>query len=396
MKNKTSFLNLILLLTKWRKIFIINFIIVAALSLFISFLLPNWYKSTAVVLPPEGSSMGSGFASLLSNLPMGGLGLGGSSGSELTYMAILKSESLKRDVINKFDLQNFYETKTIYETMLAFDSDYDVQLTEENMIMISYEYKDSIIVAEIVNYIVSKLGQISTKLTLERAEDTKSFIETRYFQNLRDIDSLANEMKKFQDQFGVLELEEQTKAIINSIAGIEADVLIRRGELKAIEKNYGTNSPQYKFAKINLETLEEQFNKLKLGKAGNNNSPFNTLFLSLETLPELSQKYAKLYSEITLQAKLQEFLLPEYEQAKLQLLKKKPTLQVIDNAVPPDKKSKPKKAFVIIGSVLIALFFNFLFMIFIEHLNWMKTNQPDEYSKVEAVKRSWKKPLSKS
>jgi len=396
MKNKTSFLNLILLLTKWRKIFIINFIIVAVLSLFVSFLLPNWYKSTAVVLPPEGSSMGSGFASLLSNLPMGGLGLGGSSGSELTYMAILKSESLKRDVINKFDLQNFYETKTIYETMLAFDSDYDVQLTEENMIMISYEYKDSIIVAEIVNYIVSKLGQISTKLTLERAEDTKSFIETRYFQNLRDIDSLANEMKKFQDQFGVLELEEQTKAIINSIAGIEADVLIRRGELKAIEKNYGANSPQYKFAKINLETLEEQFNKLKLGKAGNNNSPFNTLFLSLKTLPELSQKYAKLYSEITLQAKLQEFLLPEYEQAKLQLLKKKPTLQVIDNAVPPDKKSKPKKAFVIIGSVIIALFLNFLLMIFIEHLNWMKTNQPDEYSKVEAVKRSWKKPLSKS
>jgi capsule polysaccharide export protein KpsE/RkpR len=392
--KKYNMLYLLDLFTKWRKVFIVNILLVGIISLVVSFLLPKWYKASAIVLPPEGKSIGSGFASLLSSLPIGGLGLGSGSGSELTYIAILKSENIRRDVIEKYNLQEFYEKETMYETLLAFDSDYDVQLTEENMIMISYEYTDSLKVAEIVNYIVDKLGQISTKLTLERAENAKTFIETRYFENLRDIDSLSNEMKKFQNKYGVLELEEQTKAMISSIADIEANVLIKKAELEAIEKNYGKNSPQFNLASTNLETLVNQFDKLKKGKVDDNKSPFSSLFLSLETLPELSQKYAKLYSEIMLQAKLQEFLLPEYEQAKLQLLKKKPTLQVLDNAVPPDKKSKPKKAFVILGAVLVAFIINFIFMIFIEHLNWMKTSQPNEYSKIEKMKKAWLNPFS--
>lgn len=392
--KKYNMLYLLDLFTKWRKVFIVNILLVGIISLVVSFLLPKWYKASAIVLPPEGKSIGSGFASLLSSLPIGGLGLGSGSGSELTYIAILKSENIRRDVIEKYNLQEFYEKETMYETLLAFDSDYDVQLTEENMIMISYEYTDSLKVAEIVNYIVDKLGQISTKLTLERAENAKTFIETRYFENLRDIDSLSNEMKMFQNKYGVLELEEQTKAMISSIADIEANVLIKKAELEAIEKNYGKNSPQFNLASTNLETLVNQFDKLKKGKVDDNKSPFSSLFLSLETLPELAQKYAKLYSEIMLQAKLQEFLLPEYEQAKLQLLKKKPTLQVLDNAVPPDKKSKPKKAFVILGAVLVAFIINFIFMIFIEHLNWMKTSQPNEYSKIEKMKKAWLNPFS--
>jgi len=391
-KNYT-FVNLLYLFTKWRKVFIINIIIVGTISLVISFLLPKWYKASAVVLPPEETNIGSGFASLLSSLPMGGLGLGGGSGSELTYMAILKSESLRREIISEYKLQDFYGKETIYETLLAFDSDFDVQLTEENMIMITYEYTDSLIVADIVNYIVSKLGQISTLLTLERAENTKKFIETRYFQNLKDIDSLSNEMKIFQNKFGILELGEQTKAMITAIADIEANVLIKKAELEAIEINYGNNSPQFNFAKTSLETLEKQFNKLKLGTSDLANAPFSSMFLSVEKLPELAQKYAKIYSELLLQSKLQEFLLPEYEQAKLQLLKKKPTLQVIDSAIPPDKKSKPKKALVILGALLVSFILNFLYMIFIEHFVWMKSNKPEEYVKIEKIKNSWKNPF---
>lgn len=389
-----NLINILSMVTKWRRVFIINFLLVAIISLAISFLLPKWYKASAIVLPPEEKSLGSGFASLINSLPIGGLGLSGGSGSELTYMAILKSENLRRDVIKKFDLRKFYEKETMYETLLAFDSDYDVQLTEENMIMISYEYKDSIVVADIVNYIVSRLGEISTKLTLERAQNSKNFIEKRYFQNLSDIDSISNELKMFQNKYGVLELEEQTKAIINSTADIEANVLMKNAELDAIEKNYGVESPQYNLSKTNLDMLEKQLTKLKFGVKDNSEKPFNSLFLAVDKLPELAQKYAKIYSNFILQSKLQEFLLPEYEQAKLQLMKKKPTLQVLDNAIPPDKKSKPKKAFVIIGSLLVAFILNFILMIIVEHINWMKSNNPSEYSKFQNIKKAWLKPFS--
>ena len=396
MKNKYSFWELISLITKWRKVYILNFLIVAIISIIISLLLPKWYKASAIVLPPTEENLTSGFASLLNALPLGGMGIGSGSGSQMTYMAILKSETLKRDVIKRFDLQEFYGTGTMYETLIAFDGDYDVQLTEENMIMITYEYQDSVIVADIVNYIVKKLGEISTTLALERAKNTKDFIEVRYFQNLKDIDSLSNEMKEFQSKYGILELDEQVKMIISAIVDLEAKIFMKKTELAIIEQNFGDFSPQYKVAKTNLVALQEELESLKNGTGDNKKNPFGTLFLSLKSLPELTQKYAKLYSDLLLQRKLQEFLLPEYEQAKLQLLKKKPTLQVIDAAIPPDRKSKPKRAFIVLGAIFIAMLINFVIMLFFEHLNWLKINEPENYKQLLYIKKLWLRPFQKN
>ena len=171
-KEKKTFIDFILLLTKWRRSLFINLFLVGVVSIIISFMLPKWYKATAVVMPPTETQSAGGLSSLLNSLPMASFGLGGGSGSELTYMAILKSKTLARDVIDKYGLQKFYEKLTLEETYLSYYGDYDVQLTEENMVSISYEFKDSVKVAEIVNYIVSRLGRISTDLMLERATNT--------------------------------------------------------------------------------------------------------------------------------------------------------------------------------------------------------------------------------
>lgn len=391
--RKLSLLNILEIFTKWRKLFFINLLIVATVSVFLSLFMPKWYKASALVLPPYEKSIGGGFASLLNSLPIGSLGIGGSSGSEMMYLAILKSESLQRDVIKRFDLQKFYETETMFETLIAFAGDYDVRLTEENMLLITYEYKDSIKVAEIVNYIVDQLGILSTKLSIEKAKIAKEFIEKRYLQNLADIDSLSNEMNKFQKRYGIIELEEQTKAIINAVSEIETDIYIKKAELEVVEKSFGKSSPQYQFEKLKLESSQQQFNKLKKGIKETETAAFNSLFLPVNQLPDLAQIYTKLYSEILLQSKLQEFLLPEYEQAKLQLMKNKPTLQIIDRAIPPDKKSKPKRALIVVGSLFVSFLITLLLVLFIEHLKWMEKNQPEEFLKFSKIKKTWSRPF---
>jgi uncharacterized protein involved in exopolysaccharide biosynthesis len=388
-KNQFGFISFLDLISRWRKLFIVNIIVIAAASLIISFQLEKWYTATAVVIPPSDQQAGGGLASLLSTIPLASMGMGLSSGGEMTYMALLKSKSLAIDVINRYNLREFYEQPTLEETLLSFYADYDAQLTEENMIAISFEYTDSVKVAEIVNYIVDWLGKRATELKIERAKITKDFIEERYFQNLRDIDSAANALKEFQAKHGIIEFEEQTKALINANAEIESKIFLKETEVEVLRKSYGEKSPQYTGAKNELDILHTKLRELINNTNEPKDSPFSSLYIPFDEIPDLGKQYAALYSEYLIQTKLQEYLLPEYEQAKLQLMKNKPTLQVIDYAYVPDKKSKPKKALVVLGSVFISTLIAFLFVLFWDRLRWMKEHDKEKYAALINIKNMW-------
>ena len=76
----------------------------------------------------------------------------------------------------------------------------------------------------------------------------------------------------------------------------------------------------------------------------NNNGTQNTrLFIPLNEAPDLGLNYIRHYREVSLQQKILEFLLPQYEQAKIQEAKDTPTVQVLDKAVTPVKRKKPKR-----------------------------------------------------
>ena len=389
MDNNLNFLNFLEILTNWKKFLIINLILALIIAIILSLILPKWYKASALVLPPKEEQTQGGIASLLNSLPVAALGINANSGNEMTYMAILKSRTLAIDVINRFNLRKFYKEKTLDETLRDFNSDFDIQLTEENMISMSYEYTDSITVATIVNYIVNRLGKISNNLMHQRAELTKEFLEKRYLKNKKDIDSISTELKNFQTKYGILDFEEQTKALINSTSQIEAEIYLKEAELVAIKENIGETSVQYKSSKVVLESLKAELNKLKFNPKETDKSAFSSLYLPFEKIPELGEKYFKLYSDLTIQGKLQEFIIPQYEQAKLQLLKDKPELQVIDYAIPPDKKSKPKLSYLAGGMILVVSIISILIILIIEHFKWLKINDFERYKHFKSIKDSW-------
>lgn len=372
-----KFLEFIKLLVDWRKLIIINILVVGIIAVIISFILPKYYKSSALIMPPDDQSLGSGLSGLLSGLPTDILGMGNIGGSNgMNYLAILKSKSMALEIIDRFKLKEYYEKETIDETLLSFYSDYDVQFTEEFMIQVSFEYTDPKIAAEIVNSIVYLLGKKSNDLMLQRAMYSKTYIEKRYFQNLADIDSLSRELESFQEKYGVFDFGEQIKSMINSVSEIEAQIYLKRTETDILENLYGTESPITYKSKLTLTSIENQLKKLK----NNIDVSEKSFFLPLDKIPALGREYAELYTDLSIQNKLREFLLPQYEQAKIQLLKDKPSLQVIDYAIPSDKYAKPKKVFVVFGAVFCSFLFTLIYILMIQYLKWIKEHTPERFT----------------
>jgi hypothetical protein len=75
----------------------------------------------------------------------------------------------------------------------------------------------------------------------------------------------------------------------------------------------------------------------------------------MRALPMLGYQYTNLYREAKIQETVYEFLTQQYEMAKVQEAKELPTARVMDQAIPPEKKSGPSRFLVAILSVMAGL-----------------------------------------
>lgn len=377
------------IITRWRKLFSINILLTLVLSILLSLQMQNWYKAVSILQPSSTDSNGGGLSSVLGLSALGNFGLNFGGGSQNGLIALLKSRSMAVKVISKFDLMQFYERETLEETLKDFYSDFDVQLTEENMIQVSYEFPDSVKSAKIVNFIIDELAHQDISLSLQLAKQESELFENRYAENIRTLDSLSGELENFQKKYGIIELTEQTKAIMNATAEIEAEIVSKKAYFDYSNKTFGNDHPYSKSLSSEIQSLEAELAKIKSQEAKNNVSSFHSLFIPFEQLPKIEKEYAKLYSNLLVQSKLQEFLLPQVEQTKLKLAKNSPSFQIIDKAVPPDYKSRPKRAMIVIAAVFVITLITFIIVLMIEHLEWLAENQKEAYLEWVNVKNKW-------
>ncbi|MFQ6676861.1 MAG: GumC family protein [Fidelibacterota bacterium] len=84
--------------------------------------------------------------------------------------------------------------------------------------------------------------------------------------------------------------------------------------------------------------------------------------VTMEELPSLGLVNVRLLREVEIQNRIQEVLIPQYEQAKLEESKNIPTLQVIDKPKVALNKTKPKRALIVIGATLMSLILSLTFV----------------------------------
>lgn len=355
--KETKFSDRLYVLYKWKKLLIINLILLLAIGTIYSFLIAEKFKATSIVTVTQTNSNIGGISSLIS-------GQIGSFGSQLLGMAnpsqdiifeLLNSRSMLTNVIQKFDLIDYYEISdnNIDKTIKVFVSDLVFEPTENGMIEVSVINKNPKTAADIANYFVNIVDGANINLNSEQARNNRIFIEKQYLKNSYDLKAAEDSMYKFQKKYGIFALPEQLEASIKVTAEIEAQFQQQMLAMDLLKEQYGDQSPLYLQSKSQLDYLKEKVNELK--NSEKLSYPTSVLFPFSE-IPDVSLKYLRLYRNIEIQTKIMEFVLPMYEQAKVEEQKSIPSLVVIDKAVPPQLKYSPKKAFIILLFFFLGLF----------------------------------------
>ena len=146
-------------------------------------------------------------------------------------------------------------------------------------------------------------------------------------------------------------------------------------------------SHEYIRTKRELAGLQKKYSDFISGENGTNKKSTSAkdVFLPLTNIPNLGVEYARLYRDMVLQEKLLEFLLPEYEQAKIKEAKNTPTVQVLDEAVRPIKKSSPKRLLLVISAGLLSFVCCFFYIVGLENLQEMRNKNTSNYQKIQKI-----------
>jgi uncharacterized protein involved in exopolysaccharide biosynthesis len=359
--SRSHLFDYLYILVKRRKFILTTIFAAGFLTAAVTLLMPNWYAATASVLPPKrpGGLLslleGGGFSSILKNLP----GIGGrlSGGQEAySYLAILQSRTAMEKVVRKFDLFEVYEISdsSMEKAVRALTNNTEFDFATEGNITITVFDKDRRRAADMANYFVELLNELSVQLGTQEARNNREFVERRYFQNKSDLRNAEDSLKAFQQKFGIYALPEQTASAIKAASTLKSEAVAKEIQLGITKQGLGADNPQTQTLQLELAELNKKLMEMKLGTADWYKDQTLSLFVPFKDVPSVAAQYVRLYREFEIQNRLMEFLLPLYEQAKIDEQKDTPVVLVLDKAVPPERKARPHRSLVVLIFMALA------------------------------------------
>lgn len=374
---KLNIYDLLHIFVKWRKLFIVNFILAAIVSSTVALLLPVWYTATTVVLPPSGSGM-----ALPSFLPKNLAGMASSFGldtqSESIYYSILASRTIKERLIEQFDLRNVYEMTDedyVEDLLDAFDSHMFVTAREDDAIIISFEDQEPERAQELANACTDELDKIYRELTSEMAHNNRVFIEKRLDEANDSLFAIQNELREFQKSTGAISLPEQLQSMITAAAELKAEQIANDIQLEVMGNSLSKDHPMIAQLRATSHQMQFKYDNMISGKE-------SELFINLKDIPALSQQFADIYRRIKIQATLIEFLYPQFESARIQEQKETGNVQVIDRARLPERKTKPVRKIIVILSCFTAMVVTLVLVLLIDYLKALPERNADDHRKL--------------
>jgi uncharacterized protein involved in exopolysaccharide biosynthesis len=366
--NHMGMLDYLAILIKWRKFIAICVLAVTLIAGVISFLLPKWYKATASLMPPkEQTSMSSlGMAGTLLKNVAGGSKLGGLGQMQgrYNYIAVLESRSAMEAVVRRFDLIRVYGTSdsSMEETIKELkDNNAAFEIQPDEYISIDVLDKDPKRAADMANYFVEVLNDITTRMSTQEARSNREFIENAVTTDKQKLFEAEEKLKDFQEKSKIKINPDPTSISgISSIAELYGLKAKKEIEINILARTTASDNSSLRQARIELDEINRK----------------------VDQIPEAGIVAMRLFRDVAIQQKILEYLMPLYEQAKVDENKDIPAMVVLDKAVQPEKKEKPKRMIIILFTCISSFLMSSLYVFSVERFNRLKSESPERYESI--------------
>ena len=336
----------------------------ALVSIIVSLLLPSRYSAEVTLLPPQQNSslasLPAGLANLSGVAAMAGSGLGLKNPND-TFVAMLKSRTVEDGMVQHFRLMDEYHARYASDARKKFEKYASVDGSrKDGLIHIVVEDHDPKRAAELANGYVEQFRSLSSHLAITEAAHRRVFFEQQLEQAKNSLANAEEAMKVTEQKTGFIELNSQARALIESAAALRAQIAAKEVQISALSTFATPENAQLKQAREELAALQAQMAQL----GGSADGSDGGLLVPKGKVPGSSLEYVRKLRDVKYYETIFDILARQFEMAKLDEAKEGPLVQVVDSAVPPDKKSFPQRSLIVISATFAGLLIGVLFAFF--------------------------------
>lgn len=390
----------VLVKRRWTIIKIVTFLVV--LTIVITLVMAKTYTSTSIIMVPKSDSE-LGVSSLSEQISLADLaGLGDESGDAKSLLAILSSRTLNSNTVKEFNLDERWESDYFEDAIEELREKSNFELEEDGSIVIDVsmetdwlateeeEKEASQLAADVTNFMVSELDRINKRLKSQWARDNRVFIEGRYNEAKNALTDLENEFREYMESTGTVAIQEQTEAAVTIASQIKAEIILAQVDLEVMESSLGKVNPEVQKLQRKIKSFEDQLLLMKYGESSEEDSMSMLSSLRVypifKDVPELAVNFRRLEREFMVQGGIYTFLTEQYEQARIREARDTPTLQVLDMAVPHERRSSPQRALTVIMVTILSLIAAVGYVFFLELIEHTTKYDARSATTLESIK----------
>jgi tyrosine-protein kinase Etk/Wzc len=333
--DEISLLDLALTIAENLRLLVLGPLAVGLAALAYSYTITPTFTATTLLLPPQQQqSSASMLAQQLGALSGLGAAAAGLKNPNDQYVALLKSRAIEDRLVERFKLQQRYNTPLKQDARARLEANTRASSGRDGLIQLDFDDHDAVFAAELANAYVEELAHLLKNLAMTEAQQRRIFFE-KLLAETRD--KLANSQKALATS-GVNPsvLRGNPDATVTPLAQLQAQIRAQEVRLGVMRGYLAESSAEFRRAQDELAGLRAQ-----VQKAG-------------QALPPAAGEndYIARYREFKYQETLFELFSRQYEIARVDESREGAVIQVVDRALPPERKTKPKKAIIAIIATL--------------------------------------------
>jgi uncharacterized protein involved in exopolysaccharide biosynthesis len=324
---------LFLLLRSWRTLCVFALLGVAS-GVVCAGLATRWYAATVTVVPSQRSPGNGGDMAAGGPLALEALGI-----DVQRIKSVLTSRSVRDAVIDRFALEAHYGVADREHTRESLAQRCNASVDKPaGIVALTCEDTSPELAANMTAFFGEEGNRVFGRISVSSAREERKLLEAQVEKIRRDVEEASRKLREFQRTYKVIDLPEQSKAVISAMASIEGEILSKQLELSYFAGFAADTESNVVQLKHQLRGLSSKLQQLETAGA----SPNSDFFPAAMSVPDLRFQLGELVREQKIQETLFFALTQRYEMAKVDEARDTSTFQILDRPAVPIHPSWPQ------------------------------------------------------
>jgi uncharacterized protein involved in exopolysaccharide biosynthesis len=262
------------------------------------------------------------------------------------YIGMLKSRTVADNLIQRFDLMKKTGAKYPSAARDQLAGATNVSIGKDGIITIEVDDPDPAHAAQLANAYVDELTKLTQVLAVTEASQRRLFFERQFLRAKENLASAELAASEALERGGLVKIDEQGRAMIATNARLRAQMTVKEVQIGAMRTFASERNPDLQAAEQELDSLRRELARLE-GASDMKHGAVPSSGKGLENV--------RLLRDLRYYEALYELLARQYEMARIDEAKDSAVIQVLDKALVPDRKSRPRRTLIVLVATFAAL-----------------------------------------